>query len=81
MSMCPKSLRLLGQSHLRTKIAWLPDIDYTSLTDDLLARAGYALSTSRIDDVIVRYFIENKMYDIFSLNEVLFAYGRPLLGT
>ncbi|HHU12051.1 MAG TPA: RNase III inhibitor [Clostridiaceae bacterium] len=66
----------------RTAVALTIALELTlGETDDLLARAGYALSTSRIDDVIVRYFIENKMYDIFSLNEVLFAYGRPLLGT
>ena len=49
-------------------------------TADLLGRAGFALSRSRLFDVIVEFFIKSRKYDIFRINEVLFNYDQPLLG-
>ena len=49
-------------------------------TDDLLERAGYALSHASKFDVIVEYFIVSGKYNIFDINEVLFKYDQPLLG-
>lgn len=49
-------------------------------TRDLLSRAGYAFSHASKFDIIVEYFIIHRRYNIFELNEVLFAYDQPQLG-
>ena len=49
-------------------------------TLDLLSRAEIALSPSNRFDLIVTYFITNKIYDIFEINAALFKYGQPTLG-
>ncbi len=49
-------------------------------TKDLIGRAGYAISDSSRSDLIVRYFIENGIYDIMEINICLFDFDEPQLA-
>lgn len=50
-------------------------------TKNLLKKAGFSLTHSNDFDLILEYCISHGNYNIFEINEVLFEFDQPLLGS
>lgn len=48
-------------------------------TEAFLKKAGYAFSDCNKADIIIGYFIKNRHYNVFDINDALFTFDQPLL--
>ena len=51
-----------------------------SEAEDLLSRAGYTLSHSNKRDVIIEFFIRERIHNLFDINEILFNLNQKTIG-
>lgn len=49
-------------------------------TEDMLRKAGFALSHSNKFDIIIEYFISRGNYNVLEINEVLYQFDQSSLG-
>lgn len=49
-------------------------------TQEFLAHAGYTLSKSSLSDVIIMYCIENEIYNVFLVNDILYEHDQVQIG-
>ena len=74
---CKKDYKPQKRTALAFAIALELDLPTTL---DLLSRAEFTFSPSSKFDLIVSYFITNRIYDIYEINAALFRYEQPILG-
>ena len=48
--------------------------------EEFLLLAGYSFSSSSKYDLIIKFLLQNEIYDLDTINEMLYQYEQPCLG-
>ncbi len=65
----------------RTVVAFILALELSTRdAGELMEAAGYAYSERSAFDLIIDYCIKNGLFDVFDINEILFAAGLPQIG-
>ncbi len=64
----------IRKPYWRLRLLW----NYLWMKQRIYLQVLVALSRSSKTDIIVAYFLQNKIYDMFEINDVLDAYGQPV---
>ena len=58
---------------------WMLELPLVQM-QEMLGKAGFTLSHSSKFDIIVEYFVERGNYNVYEINEALFAFDQSLIG-
>lgn len=74
---CDKSY--IPSKHTLLTIAFSLELSIEEV-EEFLKKGGYALYDCIMEDLVIRNFFENKIYDLFAVNDILNSYGFKTFG-
>jgi len=50
-------------------------------TENLLELSGFDFSDNELNDLIIKYCILNRIYDVMTVNDALYLYEQKVMGS